>query len=95
MTTRRVLFTGILALSIALNLWFALSSGPKPLVNPRPGKDCSVEMKNILDGSWDPVIFVHGYTDNYSVASYIVDLAEKDESARGGRPKGSFRVKTY
>jgi hypothetical protein len=95
MATQRNLILSLLAASLALNLWLTLSPTEKAPVNPRPGKDCSVEMKSIFDGSWSPVIFVHGYVDNYSVARHIVEQAEKAEEASGGRPKGSFRVKAH
>lgn len=45
-------------------------------------------MKSMFDQRWDPVIFVHGYGDNYAVAKYLVDLTENDEVARGGGRKG-------
>lgn len=95
MATRRNLILSLLAASLVLNLWQALPPTEKPHINPRPGKDCSVEMKSIVDGNWIPVILVHGYVDNYSVARHIVEQAEKAEEASGGRPKGSFRVKAH
>jgi hypothetical protein len=49
-------------------------------------------MKNFINGQWDPVIFVHGYADNYTVAKYIVEIAEKEEAEKGGREPGSFRA---
>ena len=49
----------------------------------------------MFDGEWGEVMLIHGYTDNYAVAKYLVDLTERDETARGGREKGSFRVKLH
>jgi hypothetical protein len=102
MNRHRVLLV-LASASIALNV-FLLLREPKAedltqllhdYRGARPGKDCSVEMKSLLNDLWHPVILVHGYADNYSVAKYIVDLTEADETARGGRPKGSFRVKVH
>jgi hypothetical protein len=95
MSSRTSILAWLLAASLSFNLWFVFSPREQLLVNPRPGKDCSVEMKSLLDGTWSSVIFVHGYVDNHSVAKHIVELAEKDEESKGGRPKGSFRVKSH
>lgn len=91
MKTRKIWFVAFVSCSLVLNVWLTAKLFSTH-INPRAGKDFSVEMRNMFDGSWEPVILVHGYSDNYSVAKYIVDLTESDESARGGRPPGSFRV---
>ncbi len=101
MNRKRILLV-LTSASIALNVFF-LVRGPEKeggvqlahdFRGARPGKDCSVEMRNALN-DWEPVILIHGYSDNYSVAKYIVDLTEADETARGGRAKGSFRVRVH
>jgi uncharacterized alpha/beta hydrolase family protein len=74
---------------LALNVYLAIQLNHTH-INPRAGKDCSVEMRNMFNNDWDPVILVHGYSDDYSVAKYLVDLTDSDETARGGRAKGSF-----
>ena len=38
------------------------------------------------------MIFVHGYADNYPVAQFLVEIAEKEEAEKGGRKPGSFRA---
>jgi hypothetical protein len=63
-------------------------------INPKKG-DCTIQMKSLLRDEWHDVIFIHGYGDDYEVAKYLVDLTEENEEMRGGRPKGSFRVKIY
>jgi hypothetical protein len=78
-------------LSLSANFW-TIHQLHKVHIQPRPGKDCSVAIKNQFNGAWDSVILVHGYVDNFEVAKYLVDLTEKDETARGGREIGSFRV---
>lgn len=78
-------------ISIGANIWFLANWGDGH-IKPRAGKDCTIEMKNFINGQWDPVIFVHGYGDNYPAAQYIVEIAEKDEAEKGGREPGSFRV---
>lgn len=86
----RNLLVVALVVSVIGNWWFMRTH-----IRPRSGKDCSVEMKNMFDGEWGEVMLIHGYTDNYAVAKYLVDLTERDETARGGREKGSFRVKLH
>jgi hypothetical protein len=81
----------IFLFSIGLNIWL-LATKDDRRIRPREGKDCSIEMKNFINGQWDPVIFVHGYADNYTVAKYIVEIAEKEEAEKGGREPGSFRA---
>jgi hypothetical protein len=78
-------------ISLGANIWFIATLDTRR-IKPREGKDCSIEMKNFIDGQWEPVIFVHGYGDNYPVAQYIVEIAEKEEAEKGGREPGSFRV---
>ena len=92
----------IIILSLAANVWMAFELKKPRIVScpvkdcsvPRPGKDCSVEMKNSF-GEWEAVILVHGYMDNHQVAQYLVDFTERSDEARGGRPHGSFRVKDH
>ncbi len=90
----KILLLSITVCSLALNVYLAIQLD-RVHINPRVGKDCSVEMRSIVGDEWHPVILIHGYWDNYSVAKYLVDLTENDETARGGRPKGSFRVKAH
>lgn len=84
-------FVSLFLFSLVLNVVLLINKDDRH-VKPRPGKDCTIEMKNFINGQWDPVIFVHGYGDNYSVAQYIVEFAERDEAEKGGRDPGSFRA---
>jgi hypothetical protein len=64
-------------------------------IRPRAG-ECTIQMKSMFEADrWDDVIFVYGYSDDYSVAKYLVDLTDTNEEMRGGRPKGSWRVKVH
>jgi hypothetical protein len=86
----------ILTLSILLNAYLIYSvkspNGKYFHINYRPDKDVSVQIKNMVNGSWDDVILVHGYYDNnVGAAKDIVDYAEKTS----GRPEGSFRIYEY
>ena len=90
----RSAFIVVLCFSLAANFWLMVElTGTH--IRPKIGKDCSVEMKSFLDGDWSEVVLVHGYMDNYAVAKYLVEVAEKEEAAKGGREKGSFRVKAH
>jgi hypothetical protein len=60
-------------------------------IRPREGKDVGIEMKSMVDGTFDGVILVYGYDDNYPAAEEIVKYAEKT----AGRPPGSFRARPY
>lgn len=86
----KILLIVALAFSFAGNCFLLIKLG-EIHIQPRAGKDVSVEMKNMLN-QWEPMILVHGYNDNFSVAKYLVELTENDEIARGGRAKGSFRA---
>lgn len=87
----KVAFVSLFLFSLFLNVVLLINMDNRH-VKPRAGKDCTIEMKNFINGQWDPVIFVHGYADNYSVAQYIVKIAEKEEAEKGGREPGSFRA---
>jgi len=63
-------------------------------INPKKG-ECTIQMKSLFRDDWDDVIFIYGYADDYAVARYLVDLTDSNEEIRGGRPKGSFRVKVH
>ena len=90
-STIKKLLQLIFLISLGANIWF-ISNLDGRRIKPREGKDCSIEMKNFINGQWDPVIFIHGYADNYPVAEYIVQIAEKEEAEKGGREPGSFRA---
>ncbi len=87
------LFLSLAILSLAANLWL-IAQLSETHIRPRKAKDCSVEMLNMA-GGWEEIILGHGYTDNYSVAKYVVDLAEKDESAKTEGLRRRFRVKVH
>jgi hypothetical protein len=92
----RLFLGSLLAFSIALN-FFILSKLKNTHIRHQSGSDCSIEMKNFVNGNWDEVILIHGYMDNHSVATHLVEIAEKEEAAKGesSREKGSFRVKVH
>jgi hypothetical protein len=90
----RSIFVVALCFSLAVN-WWMMAELSETHIRPKKGKDYSVEMKSFLDGKWSEVVLVHGYLDNYAVAKYLVEVAEKEEAAKGGREKGSFRVKAH
>ena len=81
----------IFFISLGANIWFIATKDDRH-IKPREGKDCTIEMKNFITGDWQPMILVHGYADNYPVAQYLVEIAEKEEAEKGGRKPGSFRA---
>jgi hypothetical protein len=85
-----ILLAVALVFSVAVNFYLLVKMNDIH-IQPRAGKDVSVEMKSFVDGSWGPVVLVHGYVDNYPAAKEIVDYAEKTS----GRPSGSFRTKVH
>jgi hypothetical protein len=50
-----------------------------------------IEMKNKFTGSYDEVISVYGYMENYPAAKEILEHVEKT----AGREPGSFRIKIH
>jgi hypothetical protein len=84
-----IIFFGSLVMNIVL--WNKLN---RIHIQPRIGKDCALELKTIY-GEWEPVILVHGYIDNYTVANHLAEISEKEEKEDRGRPPGSYRVKVY
>ena len=90
----RSIFFVVLCFSLAANWWLTVELSDTH-IRPKKGKDCSVEMKSFVSGEWSEVVLVHGYMDNYAVAKYLVEVAEKEEAAKDGREKGSFRVKAH
>jgi hypothetical protein len=93
-TLARSVFVLVLCFSLAAN-WWLIGELTGTHIRPKEGKDCSVEMKSFVSGEWSEVVLVHGYVDNYAVAKYLVEVAEKEEAAKDGREKGSFRVKAH
>ena len=83
----------IIAILTILSIYFYYQN-EQLHINPKKG-ECTIQMKSLIRDEWDDVIFIYGYADDYAVAQYLVDLTESNEEMRGGRPKGSFRVKVH
>lgn len=80
----------LLAGSVATNIFLAYELN-QTHIRPRTNKDVGIEMKNMFTGSYDEVILVYGYMENYPAAKVIIEYVEKT----AGREPGSYRLKVH
>jgi hypothetical protein len=76
--------------SLATNIFLSYELN-QTHIRPRKNKDMGIEMKNKFSGSYDEVILVYGYMENYPAAKEILEHVEKT----AGREPGSFRIKIH